>query len=99
MNKNVEERQRSNNTHILGLGLVQQVSFLPVSSFVGLTKVELDLSSLFVLLGFPFVQGHLLSALLFHLLDFVLPEIRSHGEVRAPLVSLGSTGERITILS
>lgn len=64
------------STHILRLGLVQQVSFLPVSSLIGLAKIEVHLSSLFVLLGFPFIQGHLFRPFLFHLLRLVLPETR-----------------------
>lgn len=60
---------------IFALGLVQHIALVPlaVGALVGLADVKLHLGALLVLHGLPFVQGHLLGALLLRFLDFVLP--------------------------
>lgn len=60
---------------IFALGLVQHIALVPlaVGALVGLADVKLHLGALLVLHGLPFVQGHLLGALLLWFLHLVLP--------------------------
>lgn len=70
-----EERTHSYHSYILALGLVQDVSLLPLAvvALVGLADVELYLGALLVLHGLPLVQGHFLGSLVLCLLGFIFP--------------------------
>ncbi len=68
-----KKHKRCHFTYILSLRLVQNVSFLPIGSLVSLTNVEFHFGSIFILLGFPFIQSHLLSTFFFSLLNLILP--------------------------